>query len=197
MEGFAEDIGLYGVTHPDVTFSVDRMERDEVQPQLANYRIDLAGVIQPEAYPNLSTLAVAPLDIKAVVHPSHPLAEFNSVTFNDLLPHPLVLPPIGSLRDLLDAAARRQDFELRPILECELPFAGHILEHAGAVGFSANTATRQETGLSGMVSVPISRRDVSTPNLHLVQLRGRALSVAASRFADRIVQRFAQYAGEV
>jgi len=196
MEGFAEAIGLYRAAHPDVTFSVERIARENVQRQLASYQIDLAGIIQPEAYPNMSTLAVAPLEIMAVVHPSHSLAEKGSVTFNDLLPHPLVLPPSGSLRDLLDVAARRQDFQLRPILECELPFAQHILENSGAIGFCANTATRTETGLLGMVSVPLNRRDLAAPNLHLVQLRGRALSVASSRFADRLVQRFAQYAGE-
>ena len=48
-----------------------------------------------------------------------------------------------------------------------------------------------------MVTIPFDRRDLATPNLHLVQLRDRALSVPAGRFANMIVQRFAAYAGEV
>ena len=48
-----------------------------------------------------------------------------------------------------------------------------------------------------MTAVPLDDQDLKPPNLHLVQLRGRALSVASGRFADRLVQRFARYAGEI
>ncbi|MEM1317266.1 MAG: LysR family transcriptional regulator [Pseudomonadota bacterium] len=196
MEGFSEVIGRYRVGHPDVTFQIERVERDAVQEEIAGYRFDLAGIIQPEATSNITTLAVAPLVINAVVHPTHPLAGAKAVTFNDLMSHPLVLPPAGSLRDLLEVAARRQDYDLRPVLQCELPFAGFSLQNEGAIAFSANTATRTEIGLEGMVAIPLDRRDLAPPNLHLIQLRDRALSVPAGRFANMIVQRFAQYAGE-
>ena len=197
MEGFGEAIGLYRAEHPGLTFHVDRIDRDTVQRQLADYRIDLGCIVQPEAYSNITTLAVAPVMISAVVHPRHVLAGESDVTFNDLLSHPLVLPPSGSLRDLLDVAARRQDFDLHPVLECELPFARHALEHQGAIGFAANMATRHDTGLHGMAAIPLNRRDLTTPNLHLVQLRDRALSVPAGRFANMLIQRFAVYSGEV
>ena len=200
MEGFSEAIGSYRQLHPDVTFQIERIDRNDVQGELAAYRYDLAGVIQPEAASNVSTLAVCPITIKAVMDQSHPLltrGERPAVTFNDLMPYPLVLPPAGSLRDLLEVAARRQDYELRPVLQCELPFAGHALKNEGASAFRANTATREEIGLDGMVTIPFDRRDLATPNLHLVQLRDRALSVPAGRFANMIVQRFAAYAGEV
>ncbi|EFL89298.1 transcriptional regulator, substrate-binding of LysR family protein [Ahrensia sp. R2A130] len=196
MRGFSEAIGMYRGNYPDVTFEVERIDRDDVQRSLSDYRIDLAGVVQPESFPNMTTLAVAPLLISAVVHESHPLASKEQVTFNDLLPCPLVMPPRGSLRDLLDVAARRQDFELRPVLEGELPFAQYEMESGEAVGFAANVSTRREVVWPGMVNIPLSPRDMATPNLHLVQLRGRALSVAASRFADMLVQRFAKYRGD-
>ncbi len=197
MEGFSEAISSYRHDHPDVTFSIARMERNDVQQQLIDYRIDLAGVVQPEAFPNITTLAVAPLTVSAIMHASHPLADHETVTFNDVLPHPLVLPMSGSLRNLLDVAARRQDYELRPVLECELPLASHTLENSTAVGFIANITTGVEFSLDKMIAIPLDIRDLKPPNLHLVQLRGRALSVASGRFADMLVQRFAQYSGEV
>ena len=52
-------------------------------------------------------------------------------------------------------------------------------------------------GVGGMVAVPLNRRDLPVPNLHLAQLRGRALSVPAGRFADMLIQRFAEYSGEL
>jgi len=197
LSGFAEAIGTYCEKHPDVTFSVDRIRHDAVQQHIRDYRVDLAGVVQPEAYPNMTTLAVAPLTVSAVMHPDHRLSSSKALTFNDILPHPLVLPSAGSLRNLLDVAARRQDFELRPVLECELPLASDMLNQATAIGFTANIATRSDVPLEGMISIPLSRRDLTPPNLHLVQLRGRALSVASGRFADMLVQKFAQYSGEV
>ncbi len=197
MEGFSEAVSLYRNRHPDVTFAVERMERNSVQQQLADYRIDLAGVVQPEALSNISTLAVAPLSVFAVMASAHPLAGLRIVTFNDLLPYPLVLPPTGSLRNTLDIAARRQDFDLRPVLECELPLADHTLLHSDAIAFSANIATRSAAAPSGLVAISLDPRDLKPPHLHLIQLRGRALSVAAGRFADMLVQQFARYSGEV
>ena len=197
MDSFAEAIDEYREAHPDATFQVERIDRDATQRHVTDYRIDMACVIQPEAYPNLTTLALAPANVVAVMDPSHQLAGKPSVSFNDLLPHPLVLPPSGSLRNLLEVAARRQDYILHPALECELPFAGQVLKRGNAIGFSANTSMDNESGLEGMVCVLINQRDLVRPNIHLVQLRGRALSVAASRFADLLVQRLAQIAGEV
>ena len=197
MDGCAEAVGLYRDRHPEVTFSVERVERNLVQQQLSDYRHDLACVVQPEFYPHMTTLAVAPLQVSAIVDEQHPLSSYESVKFNDVLPYPLVLPMGGSLRELLDAAARRQDFELRPLLECELPLASHTLAHSRAVGFSVNIAKRKDALIPGMTAVPLDARDLKTPNLHLVQLKGRALSVAAGRFADMLVQTFAGYAGEM
>lgn len=196
MESFAEAIGRYQEAHPNVTFEVDRMDRSATQAHITDYRIDLACVIQPEAFPNLTTLAVAPANVVAVMDSSHPLAGQRSVSFNDLLPHPLVLPPPGSLRNLLEIAARRQDYGLHPALECELPFAVHFLKNGDAIGFSADTTKDDENGQLGMMAVPVNQRDLPIPNVHLIQLRGRTLSVAASRFADRLIQRFAHIAGE-
>lgn len=196
MEGVSDVIGTYSHDHPDVTFHIERISPNDVQRHLADYRFDLIGIAQPEAFPSIATLAVAPVDVVAVMHPSHPLADLETISFNDLLPQPLVLPPFGSLRDLLEVSARRQDFTLRPVMECELPFADHALQHDNAIGFCANMATRKETGLKNVVSVPLAKRDIPSSSVHLMQLRGRALSVAASRFSDRLVQRFAEYAGE-
>ena len=197
VDEFSDAMGIYRDEHPYVTFSIERIARDEVQKQISNYRIDLAAVVQPQVFPNISTLAVAPLTVSAIMRPEHPLAHKASVTFNDILPHPLVLPASGSLRNLLDTAARRQDFDLRPVLECELPLATRTLTHSTAIGFAANLATRSEVPVAGVKAVPLDSRDLPSPNLHLIQLRSRALSVAVGRFADMLVQRFAHYSGEI
>ena len=164
---------------------------------LTEYRFDLAGIVQAQPAANLTSIATAPLAIAAVMHPSHPLASNATVSFGQLLSHPLVLPRRGSLRHLLDSGARRQDYELRPVLQCELAFAGPTIAEGDAIGFQINTATRTETVLAGTKTVPLDPRDVPQPYLHLIQLRGRPLSVAAGRFADMLTQRFARYSGEV
>lgn len=196
-EGFGDALHRYRGQHPDVSFAIERAGRDDIVRGLAEYRFDLAGIVQGAPAANLTVLATAPLAIAAVMHPTHPLAHEATVGFAQLLAHPLVLPRHGSLRHLLDAAARRQDYELRPILQCELAFAGPTIAEGHAVGFQINTATRTETVLAGTRIVPLDSRDVPQPTLHLVQLRGRPLSVAAGRFADMLTQRFARYSGEI
>ncbi len=197
MEGLAEAVRRYRAAHPDVTFEIKRISRSDAQRLLTDYSVDLVGVVQPEAHPSIATLATAPLDIVAVMRQSHRLCDAEQVSFNDLLSYPLVLPPEGSLRDILEVAARRQDYQLRPVLECEIQFAHHTLIHSDAIGFAANTATRSEIGVNDVIAVPLNRRDLPVPNLHLAQLRGRVLSVPASRFANMLTQRFAEYSGEL
>lgn len=197
MESVAEAVGTYREAFPHVTFQIGRLNRSESQSALADYKVDLACIVKPEAHPNITTLAIAPLEIVAVMRASHPLANSSDVSFNDLLSYPLVLPPDGSLRDLLEVAARRQDYHLRPTMECELQFASHTLRQTDAIGFAANTASAMEISLQGMVHVALNRRDLPTPNLHLIQLKSRTLSVPASRFAHMLTQRFAAYSGEI
>lgn len=196
-EGFGEALDLYRANHPDVSFAVERTRGDRIVQALSEYRFDLGAILEAQPHPALTTLATAPLVVSAVMDPAHPLAEDERVTFNDLLSHPLVLPQWGSLRRLLDIAARRQDYVLRPVMECELAFATATIRNRGAVGFQVNTATRHEVGLTNMVAVPLHPRDVPPPHLHLLQLRNRPLSVPAGRFADMLTQRFARYSGEI
>lgn len=195
--GFGGALQRYREAHEDVSFDVERATRDSILSGLMDYRFDLAGLIQAPSQPSLTSLATAPLTVSAVMRSGHPLAVKSSVTFNDLLNHPLILPPPGSLRHLLDVGARRQDYDLRPVMVCELSFAGATITKGDALGFQINTSTRTEKALAGTATVPINARDVPTPFLHLVQLRGRTLSVAAGRFADGIIQRFARYSGEL
>lgn len=196
-DGFGEALQIYQGEHDAVSFEIHQMTRPDIVDALIEYQIDLGVVIQASQHPALTTLATAPLDICAVMHPSHALAEQRCVTFNELLSYPLILPPNGSLRHFLNVSARRQGYELRPDIEAELQFAGATLAKGKAIGFQINTATRTEIALPQMIGIPISRRDLPQPFLHLLQLRGRALSVAAGRFADMLTQRFARYSGEI
>ncbi|MEM9733683.1 MAG: LysR family transcriptional regulator [Pseudomonadota bacterium] len=196
-EGFGEAVQVYRSQHDAVSFNIQRYRADDVQTALDEYRIDLASIVDPVASTTITTLATAPVSVAAIMSPRHPLAQRGTVTFNDLLAFPLVLPPKGSLRRVLERGAARQDFTLRPMLECDLRFAAATLRETDAIGFQANTSTRHEVSLPNAVAVPIRTRDVPNPMLHLVQLRGRSLSVAASRFADMLLQRFARYSGEV
>lgn len=196
-EGFGDAIHRYRSEYPDVSFEIERTGGEDIAKAIGEYRFDMAGILQPRPNPALTTLATAPVAVAAVMKPTHPLASKGTVTFNDILNYPIVLPPQGSLRHLLNIAANRQDYELRPVLECELTFATSTLRDAEAIGFQANTSTRHEVSIGDMVAIPIRTRDVPTPFLHLVQLRGRSLSVAAGRFSDTLIQRFARYSGEM
>ncbi|MEM9123810.1 MAG: LysR family transcriptional regulator [Pseudomonadota bacterium] len=188
---FAALLSAYQSDHSGVTFSVHPMGAAEITRRLADYRADLGLVLHPRAEANVTSLATHPAPIKAVMRPRHPLAGQSSVRLDDVLQFPAVLPAGGSLRPLLETAARRGGLALRAAIEGPLAFALPRLRESDTIGFESDTGPPRLKAPDGLQRVPVSTHDVPVPHVHLVQLRGRTLTVAAGRFAEVIGQHFA------
>ena len=107
--------------------------------------------------------------------------------------YPLVLPRPGSLRLIISRAAKRKELALHPLIEADPDFAAPLILKSEAIGFEVDSETPATPPRHGFARAAVSSKDISSPHIHLLQLRGRALSVAAGRFAEGVRQKLAAF----
>lgn len=189
-----EQITLYRRSHPAVTFGVHLRDRAAAEQALVDHTADVALVFEPVQLSAFQTLLRVRQHVHALMTPNHPLAAQQVLRLRDCLQYPVAVPtaPYG-VRHLLEAAVRRTSATLRPVVESDSfeflryhAMAENILSFQVPIGLPATT---DETEI---VTRAIDDRDIPPGVLYVGQLRGRALPVAAARFADQMLGTFAE-----
>ena len=68
-------------------------------------------------------------------------------------------------------------------------YLSNYIQNEDAIGFAIPLSFSTNTQpLAGLISLPVDERDVPPGIVHLVQKKGRVLSVAAAKFMDQMVQ---------
>jgi DNA-binding transcriptional LysR family regulator len=187
-----EQVALYRKDHPAVTFDVLLRDRAAAEEALADMSADIAIVFEPVRLSEFQILLTVRQPMHVGMRPDHPLAKKEVIRLRDCLQYPLALPTakIG-VRNLLEIAARRTSMELKPAVESDSyeflnyhAMAEDILTFQIPIGFPV----KQQP--NALVNRPIDTRDVPAGLLHVGQLKGRILPVAASRFVDQIIENF-------
>jgi DNA-binding transcriptional LysR family regulator len=183
------EIERYRSEHPGVTFSVSVRDREAAEQALLDYSADVALIFEPVRLADCQTMVIVEQPIRAVMSPDHPLTGHRTLKLEDMLAFPLAMPmrPYG-VRSLLDAAAARKNLRLAPAVEAEsFEFLRHVVLHGPAIAFQIAVGLPAEGGRrETIVTRPIHPRDVPPGRLHLAQLKGRSLPVAAARFAMQL-----------
>lgn len=185
---FSAKVAEYRAAFPGVSFAIEAQEETALTAAMVDYQSDLALQFHPRANPALQSLSAAPATIVAVGRPGHPRLTGAPLRLHDLVECPLILPRRGPLRSLLDTAARQQGVPLTVVIEAELGFGAATLRASDAIGFEIDTGRASEDGFARQ---RLSDKDLPRTYIHLSQLRGRTLSVAAGRFAEHVKQAFA------
>lgn len=189
-----QQIAAYRAHHPAVTFSVHLRDRAAAEQALADHTADLALVFEPVRMSEFQTLLTVRQPVHAVMAPDHPLAARPSLRLRDCLVFPLALPttPYG-VRHLLEAAVRRSSLSLRPAVESDsFEYLRHHALAEGILTFQIPIGLPARAEWTTGVSRPLDVRDVPPGVLYLGQLRGRALPVAAARFAHQMQNAFVE-----
>lgn len=184
-----DEIADYRAQHPLVSFTLQVRDHAHAVQALAEYEADLALVLQPPPAPELRVLHSIAQPLCALMGEGHPLAaQRGTVRLRDCLRHPLAMPDRGlAIRHLLDAAIVRAGLPVEVAVESgSLEFLRNYARRNQAVSFQVPAGIPTEA--RGLVARPIDERDMARPELVLGQLRGRALSVAAAKFADQIMR---------
>ncbi|MEM7566459.1 MAG: LysR substrate-binding domain-containing protein, partial [Pseudomonadota bacterium] len=185
-----EEIARYRQVHQAVTFGVHRRDRDAAEGALADHSADLALVFEPVRMTAFQTLAKLRQPICAILHPAHALAGRRSVRLHECMTYPLGLPTRAyGVRHLLEAAAARLSLDLAPTLESDsFEFLRSAVVDRQIVSFQIPVGLPREPRPGDVVTIPLDPRDVPAGLLHMGQLRGRTLPVAAAKFAEQLVR---------
>jgi DNA-binding transcriptional LysR family regulator len=184
-------IAAYRGQHPAVTFSVDLRDREAAEQALVDHAADIAIVFEPARLSEVHALIAAPQPVAAVMAADHPLAGTGDVRLRDCLRWPVAVPtlPYG-VRRLMDSALSRASVKLAPAV------ASSSFEFLRAYALAERVITFQipiglPTADPAVCVRRIDVRDLPTGLLYALQLRGRALPVAAARFSDQVVRALA------
>lgn len=189
-----QQIEAYRKDHPGVTFSVTIRDREAAEQALRDYAADVAIIFEPVLLADCQTLLIARQQIHAVMSARHPLARRRTVKLEHCMQYPLAMPslPYG-VRTLMEQAATRKNMSLDPVIQSDsFEFLRHVVLNDQTIAFQIEIGLPKREEETEVVSRPVAEQDLPAGRLHLAQLRGRSLPVAAARFADQLQTAFTQ-----
>jgi DNA-binding transcriptional LysR family regulator len=169
--------------HPKVHVVVVDATTTSLLPQVVSGQLDLAVLALPIRDPDVGTQALFDEDLIIIAPLSHPLAQLERATVEDLARHDLLLEPRGTaFRDSIDAQAAAAGLELRTKAEIDgmrllmsLAFEGFgaavLPASAAPPGFRGDFRVVPIDGLSGR-SVGLARRRRGLPSAAVRALAG-------------------------
>ena len=189
-----EQIEIYRRAHPGVTFGVFLRDREAAEQCLSDYSADVALIFEPVRLADFHMLLTVQQPIHAVMSRDHPLARRRRLRLTDCLEYPLALPsPPYGVRSLMESAARRHGIRLSPAIQSDsFDFLRSVAAASQAISFQIQIGLPPKQAGNDIVHRPVDPRDLPPGLLHLAQLRGRTLSVAAARFADQLAGAFVE-----
>ena len=186
-----KQIAQYRQEFEAVQFDVVRHTPAESLAALINFESDMAFVFDSVLPSDVHIVASVSQPLYALVQDSHPLAANSMLKLQDCLAWPVVSPQTDSgLKTMLEVGRLRTAANLQTVIHTdETEFVLDYVRREQAVGFAIPLSFEGSTqSLSGLKAIAIDERDVPPGIVHLVQRKGRVLSVAAAKFMDQMVQ---------
>ena len=184
-------IAKYRQDFQAVQFDVLRQTPEQSLTALMNFEIDMAFIFDSVLPSDLDIVASVSQPLFALIHKDHPLAEQQILKLQDCLAWPIISPlSEGGLKTMLEVGRLRTAANLQTVIKTDEPnFISDYIRNENAIGFAIPLSFEENTQiLTGLKSIAIDERDVPPGIVHLVQRKGRVLSVAAAKFIDQIVQ---------
>ena len=186
-----KQIAQYRQEFEAVQFDVVRHTPAESLAALINFESDMAFVFDSVLPSDVHIVASVSQPLYALVQDSHTLAANSILKLQDCLAWPVVSPQTDSgLKTMLEVGRLRTAANLQSVIHTdETEFVLDYVRREQAVGFAIPLSFEGSTqSLSGLKAIAIDERDVPPGIVHLVQRKGRVLSVAAAKFMDQMVQ---------
>ena len=191
-EGFARRVVPGAMTtfrrrHPDVTFRLDIVSRQEATRRVADGIVDVAATYAMGPQHDVRVEAAAVIPVAAIVPLGHELAGRERITLPELCAYPLTLGPAGSSqRELFDIGVRLEGLSVRAALVCaalapqyEFVRCGGGLAIVGDLGDLDECAAAE-----GVVYVPIDHPVFRQREAQIQTMLGRRLPWVTSQFTE-------------
>ena len=185
-----EQIAAYRQIFQAVQFDVLRQTPEQSLAALMNFETDMAFIFDSVLPSDLDIVASVSQPLYAIVHKEHPLTKKRKLKLQDCLAWPIISPlSDGGLKTMLEVGRLRTAANLQTVIQTDEPnFISDYIQNENAIGFAIPLSF--ETNMQPLVEfkpLPVDERDVPQGIVHLVQRKGRVLSVAAAKFMDQMV----------
>ncbi len=186
-----KEIARYRKRHPGVTFEIWRHNSQKAVDSLINHDTDMAIIFDSLLPSDIQIVATVTQVVQIIMAPEHPLANETSLRLQDCLAWPVLMPKENEgIKTLLNVGQVQKATPLQTIIEADsFDMMANYLIYENALGFQIPISMgRQDRIHSNLKAIPIDRRDCAPGLLHITQLKGRVLSVAAAKFQEQLVQ---------
>ena len=189
-----ETVANYRNEHPAVTFDLFHKSGQEAERALRELEVDIAFIFEPIKSVDFQTMATARQQLHCIMSATHPLAKKEVLRLRDLAGQPAILPREDTgVRKLLNVGLIQRNLELGIIIESnDQEFVQNYLTQELVISFQIPIALPKSVAVenkdkNNIVARPVDLTDVPTGILHVGQLKGRVLPVAAAKFLDRTI----------
>jgi DNA-binding transcriptional LysR family regulator len=185
------EIAAFRERFPLVSFQVSVRDHGLALKALGDFEADLALVFRPPKVADFQPLMTLGQRLVAIMPAGHPLASRDTVRLRDCAPYPVALPERSyGGRQIIDDVMAGGSTRLQIALESNsFEMLRNFVRLNDAVTFQIEIGADAGHEAEGLVARPIDDRDLAHGPLVLGQLRGRALPVAAAKFAEHLGRR--------
>jgi DNA-binding transcriptional LysR family regulator len=187
-------IASYRSEHDAVTFNITHQHGDEAEAMLGSLETDLALIFEPIRSSDFQTIATAQQQLYCCMPVHHPLANLEHVRLHHCITTPTILPTSqNGIRQLLNVGVIRRNIKFTNVIETDSQeFIQNYSTKENIVSFqipvSMPVGMSDGKEVDGIIARPIDLTDVPQGTLHIGQLKGRVLPVAAAKFLDCILR---------
>ncbi|MEU6254536.1 LysR substrate-binding domain-containing protein [Streptomyces sp. NPDC047043] len=176
--------------HPDVTFRLDIVHRQEATRRVAEGIADVAATYAMGPQHDVRVECAVVIPVAAIVPVGHGLAGRERITLAELCAHPLALGSAGtSQRELFDIGAQLEGLTVRPALVCDaLAPLYEFVRCGGGIALVGDLGDLDE-GTEGVVHVRVDHPVFRQREAQVRTMLGRRLAWAASQFTELLVSR--------
>ena len=174
--------------YPSVAVGIKRAERAKVIDSVIDNSVDFGFVSMPVSDSRMTSVVIHKDELVLITAPRHPLAKLKSVSMEQIVKYPLLLPKVGHTRDAIEQIFH--EYRLKPDVSMELDSSELLKRFVAAgvgVGFIAYFHVVEDVRAKTLASIPLAdvriKREVA-----LVFRKDKALSRAALAFIDIAVK---------
>jgi DNA-binding transcriptional LysR family regulator len=188
-DGFASEflpalVAEFQREYRGIRFLLDVRLQAEIPQLLRHGDADIGITFGMSSERDIDVALRHPAPILAMMAPDHPLASRRQLSLQQVLAHPLALPPPHStLRQLLEISCARQGLTIDPVLQTNRlePIVAFVAA-GGGLSLCGEAAIRTRLKAGTLVAVPLRDREMNERHFEVQTLAGRTLPSAAQAF---------------
>lgn len=191
----SRQIAEFQKNHIDVVFSVQTSSHERAMRLLTQYEVDLALIFGPPVHPDLHAVISVGQRVVAVMRAGHPIEKVKVLRLRQCLDYPLaLLDKSFAGRLLIDRAILATSRAGNIVVEGNsFEMLADYVRNSDAITFQVDIGTSNHSIDESFAVRPLSDDDEVYAPLVLLHLKGRALPLAAKRFADKLSARLHQH----